>query len=250
MYMVDEIVNNQGISTYAYYRRVDNVKSDEALGLDTDDNESGSDVNANKGYRWMSLYTSNRVGIGNPIEAKFLVAGVSGTDKEGYQALTMFGSTEAVNLNSYADKNSAEYPSVYLFYVQDKQTPVTGNKIYISDVAVESAIHEDAAKKKLKDRGYLVFNHDFGCSTDEVTYIGYKLTANASDAVRDIRLLYNFQDTGITFGDLKYAATGTIGNFTVMISSTSTNPAPPIIGLETLPRNEFPDPTLGYEPVN
>ena len=250
MYMVDEIVNNQGISTYAYYRRVDNVKSDEELGLDTDENESGSDINANEGYRWMSLYTSNRVGIGNPIEAEFLVAGVSGTDKEGYQALTMFGSTEAINLNSYADKNSAEYPSVYLFYVQDKQTPVVGNKIYISDVAVESAIHEDAAKKKLKDRGYLILNHDYGCGTDESTYIGYKLTANASDAVRDIRLLYNFHDTGITFGDLKYAATGTIGNFTVMISSTSTNPAPPIIGLKTLPQNEIPDPTLGYEPVN
>ena len=130
MYMVDEIVNNQGISTYAYYRRVDNVKSDEELGLDTDNNESGSDINANEGYRWMSLYTSNRVGIGNPIEAEFLVAGVSGTDKEGYQPLTMFGNTEAINLNSYADKNSAEYPAVYLFYVQDKQTPVTGNNIY------------------------------------------------------------------------------------------------------------------------
>jgi hypothetical protein len=207
--MVDEIVNNQGISTYAYYRRVDNVKSDEELGLDTDDNESGSDVNANEGYRWMSLYTSNRAGVGNPIEAKFLVAGVSGTDKEGYQALTMFGSTEAVNLNSYADKNSAEYPAVYLFYVQDRVTPVVGNKIYISDIAVESGSHEDAAKKKLKDRGYLVLNHDYGCSPDESTYIGYKLTANANDAVRDIRLLYNFHDTGITFGDLKYAATGT-----------------------------------------
>ena len=249
-YMVDEIVNNQGISTYAYYRRVDNVKSDEELDLDAEDNESGSDINANKGYRWMSLYTSNRAGVGNPIEAKFLVAGVSGTDREGYRPLTMFGSTEAVNLNSYADQNSAEYPSVYLFYVQDQQTPVTGDKIYISDVAVESGIHEDAAKKKLRDRGYLILNHDYGCSTDESVYVGYKLTANASDAVRDIRLLYNFHDTGITFGDLKYAATGTIGNFTVMISSTNSNPAPPIVGLETLPQYEFPDPTLGYEPVN
>lgn len=249
-YMVDEIVNKQGISTYAYYRRVDNVKSDEELDLDTDDNESGSDINANEGYRWMSLYTSSKSGIGNPIEAKFLVAEVSGTNREGYQPLTMFGSVDAVNLNSYADKNSSKYPAVYLFYTQDKLTPVTGNKVYISDVVVETASHEDAAKKKLRDRGYLVLNHDFGCSDKESTFIGYKLTANANDAVRDIRLLYNFNDTGVEFGDLNYGATGKIGNFTVMISSTNSNPAPPIVGIVTLPRDEFPDPSLGYEPVN
>ena len=249
-YMVDEIVNKQGISTYAYYRRVDNVKSDTELGLDTDENESGSDINANEGYRWMALYTSNRSSVGNPIEAKFLTASESGIERDGYQPLTMFGATDATNLNSYADKNSAKYPAVYLFYVQDKVAPVTGDEVYISDVVVESGTHEDEVQKKLKNRGFLVFNHDFGCSNNESIYIGYKLTSNASDAVRDIRLLYNFHDTGVTYGELKYAATGTIGNFTVMISSTSSNPAPPIVGIEAFPRDESPDPTIGYEPVN
>ena len=40
--------------------------------------DSGSDLNANEGYRWMSLYTTCRASVGNPIEADFLVVGESG----------------------------------------------------------------------------------------------------------------------------------------------------------------------------
>ena len=249
-YMVDEVVGRDGISTYAYYRRVDNVRTDNQLGLDTDDNESGSDINVNEGYRWMALYTSDKSSVGNPIKADFLVETETGTEKDGYAPLSMFGNVIAVNLNSYADKNSSEYPAVYLHYVQDRLTPVESEKIYISDIIVESGKHEDEAKKKITDRGFIPLNHDFGCRDGESTYIGYTLTANANDAVKDIRLMYNLNGSSVTFGELDYAAAGTIGNFSLMISSGAGNPAPPIVGLELYERNVLPEDSLGYEPVN
>ena len=249
-YMVDEVVNKEGISTYAYYQRVDNVRTDEQLELDSDENESGSDINANEGYRWMALYTSNKSSLGNPIKADFMFVTDTGTAKEGYVPLAMFGKTVAENLNGYADKESSTYPALYLHYAQDKTTPVESEKIYISHIRVESAKHEDEAKKKLTDSGFLVFNHDFGCKASESTFIGYKLTANANDAVRDIRLLYNCDSSSVTFGDLNYGAMGTIGNFSLMVSSTNSNPAPPVLHLAVYEKNALPDATLGYEPVN
>ena len=250
MYMVDEVINKEGISTYTYYRRVDNVKTDEQLDLDSDDNESGADINVNEGYRWMALYTTDKSSAGNPIEADFLVETGSGLDKDGYATLSMFGSSAAVNLNSYADKNSSKYPSIYLHYVQDKVTPVESEKIYISNIRVESGIHEDEVKKKLADSGYIAINQDFGCKKGEVTFIGYKLTGNKNDAIRDIRLLYNFNGSGVTFGDLKYGSMGNIGNFSVMVSATNTNPAPPVVAIEVFAKDNIPDSSLGYEPVN
>ena len=249
-YMVDEVVNKEGISTYAYYQRVDNVKTDEELDLDTEENESGSDVNVNEGYRWMALYTSSKTSLGNPIKEGFLVATDSGLEKEGYVPLTMFGKTVAENLNGYADKVSSKYPALYLHYSQDRVTPVESEKIYISHIRVESAKHEDEAKKRLTDSGFLVFNHNFGCKDSESTFIGYKLTANANDAVRDIRLLYNCNSSSVTFGDLNYGAMGTIGNFSLMVSSTSSNPAPPVLHLAVYKKDELPEAHLGYEPVN
>ena len=249
-YMVDEVVNKEGISTYAYYQRVDNVRTDEELDLDTEENESGSDINVNEGYRWMALYTSSKASLGNPIKADFLIATDTGADKEGYMPLTLFGKTVAENLNGYVDKVSSKYPAIYLHYSQDKVTPVENEKIYISNILVESGKHEDEAKKKLTDSGYLVFNHDFGSKKGESTFIGYKLTANANDAVRDIRLLYNCSSSGVTFGELSYGSMGTIGNFSLMVSSSNANPAPPVLHLAVYDRDTIPDASLGYEPVN
>lgn len=249
-YMVDEVVNKEGVSTYIYYKRVDNVKTDKQLDLDTDDNESGSDVNANKGYRWMALYTTNKSSAGNPIEADFKVVNDSGITPEGYINLSIFGKNDAVNLNSYADENSSKYTAVYLFYKQDVTVPVESEIMYISDIRVFSAGHEDVAKKDLTDRGYIPIEHDFGTIEGESTYIGYKLTHNPTDAVRDIRLLYNSNSSGITYGQLNYGSMGKIGNFDIMISSTSSNPAPPIVKIDIFKKGEEPDSSLGYEPVN
>lgn len=250
MYMVDEILNKEGISTYTYYRRVDNVRTDEQLDLDTDENESGSDINVNEGYRWMALYTTNKSSAGNPIEADFFVTSGNGLDQEGYVPLSMFGDINAVNLNSYADNNSSKYPSIYLHYVQDKVTPVVSEKIYISDIRVESGKHEDEVKKKLANSGYLAINQDFGCKKGESTFIGYKLTGNKTDAIRDIRLLYNFNGSSVNFGELQYGSMGTIGNFSLMVSTGDKNPAPPIVAIEVFAKDDIPDASLGYEPVN
>ena len=249
-YMVDEVVNKEGISSYAYYKRVDNVRTDEQLGLDTEDNESGADINVNEGYRWMALYTSNKASVGNPIEAKFLIETETGLDQEGYVPLSMFGNINAVNLNSYADKNSSKYPAVYLHYVQDKAAPVKSEKMYISHIRAESGTHEDEAKKKLTNSGFIPINHDFGCKEKETTFIGYKLTANPNDAVRDIRLLYNHNGSNVKYGELNYGSMGTIGNFALMVSSTNTNPAPPVVKIDIFEKNVLPDAALGYEPVN
>ena len=250
VYMVDETLNKEGISTYAYYRRVENVKTDKELGLDTGDNESGSDINANSGYRWMALYTSSKSSVGNPIKADFKIESSTGTNQEGYVPLSMFGNVNAMNLNSYADKSSTKYPAVYLHYVQDQTTPVEDEKIYISDIVVESGKHEDEAKTKLENRGFIVFNHDFGCRKGESTFIGYKLTAHARDAVRDIRLMYNLTSSSVDYGEIDYADAGKIGNFSLMISRAETNPASPIKHLAVYERNVLPEDNLGYEPVN
>lgn len=249
-YMVDEVVNKDGVSTYAYYKRVSNVKSDKDLKLDTDDNESGSDINANKGYRWMAIYTSNKQSVGNPIEANFKFARDDGNAPEGYVNLSMFGKNNAINLNSYADSNSSKFRSIYLFYKQNVTTPVQSEKMYISDLRVESASHEDVVKKELANRGYITYEHNFANSKDEAIFIGYKLTNNPNDAIRDIRLLYNFNGSGITFGQLNYGSMGKIGLFDIMVSTTNANPAPPVVSIKAFKKGEEPDAEFGYEPVN
>ena len=249
-YMVDEVVTPQGVSTYTYYRRVDNVKTDEQLDLDTDDNESGSDINANEGYRWMALYTTDKQSAGNPIEADMLVVYQTAEAPSGYTPISMFGKNTAVNFNSYADESSAKYTPVYVYFKQEKREVAASEKLYISSIRVESAAHEDVAKKELVDRGYIPLEYDFGASNNSVTYIGYKLTTNPSDAIKDIRVLYDFNGSGITYGQLNYGSMGKIGNFDIMVSSTSKNPAPPIVGIAVYTSDSKPDPSLGYEPVN
>lgn len=249
-YMVDEVLTPEGVSTYTYYRRVDNVKTDDELDLDIDDNESGSDINMNEGYRWMALYTSNKGTAGNPIEADMLVVQTTPSAPNGYAPVSMFGKNTAVNLNSYADQNSAKYTAIYMYFKQEARATVLSEKVYIGGLKIEQAVHEDVAKKDLIDSGYIPLDYNFSPDQDSVIYIGYRLTSNPDDAVRDIRLLYDFNGTSIKYGQLDYGSIGKIGLFDVMVSSTSKNPAPPIVGIKVFKTYDQPDEALGYEPVN
>lgn len=249
-YMVDEYINKEGFSTYAYYKVVENVKTDKQLGLDKDENESGSDINANEGYRWMAIYTSNKSSIGNPIKADFKVQTNTGETPAGYTNLRLFGEVNAVNLNSYAASNPSKYDAIYLFYAQDVTVLPTSDQLYISSIRVETASHETVAKTNLLNKGYIPFEHDFSVRDGESTFIGYKLTTHASDAVKDIRVLYNFGGSGITFGQLNYGSMGKIGKFDLMVSSSSANPAPPVVKLKVFHYTYVPPVDLGFEPVN
>ena len=248
-YMVDEVLTPEGVSTYTYYRRVDNVKTDEELDLDTDDNESGSDINVNDGYRWMAIYTTNKATAGNPIEADMLVVQTTPSAPEGYAPVSMFGKNTAVNLNSYVDQNSAKYTAIYMYFKQEARTTVVSEKVYIGGIKLEEGSHEDVVKKELIDSGYIPLEYDLSPYKDSVMYMGYRLTTNPDDAIRDIRGLYNFEGSAVTYGQLNYGSMGNIGLFSLMVSSTSKNPAPPIVGIKIY-KGTDPDPSLGYEPVN
>lgn len=96
---------------------------------------------------------------------------------------------------------------------------------YISELVLCSAASADEAETKLKEQGYKLLNSE---SISSGMYLGYKSTANSSEAITDISAMnmqgkYSFSDYEILMDNMKENVAETIDGLVPMITSYRNN---------------------------
>ena len=219
------------------------------------------DLNARSGdaSQWIQMFASyDRQGTNaQPIKCEdLLVKYGNGEVPEGYTPLTRFGEVIAYDLNQWDEKDDVN--GVYVFYKQDKDVVVnSGVTYYISEVQLQSGESDAHCIELLKNAGYTPLNMNLSTElTDNdllfkdkiYTYIGYKVTTNASDAIRDIRVVYGPSQGNLQYGAATYAACGSNGQVTLYATKYSIS-GPPILAGSLICVDEQAKAAAGYEPV-
>lgn len=206
-----------------------------------------ADLNAYKAqHGWVCMYVSDDPKAGSAIRADedgnvFNIAyGDSGTIK-GYDCLSYFGQVTPGNCNNGA--KSDDVHGIYVHYYTEKSiknlnatdggntsASETGDKtsddddddekLYYGDMIVRSGKTPEIAKSKIldKDKEFHILDQNLcpdarkvKLKEEQYTYIGYKVTSNPKNAIRDIRVATYTSGGSLLFGDLSYSFAGSLG---------------------------------------
>ncbi|MBR0118731.1 MAG: hypothetical protein IJM01_01220, partial [Eubacterium sp.] len=196
-----------------------------------------SDFNATQGKKWNALYFTKDPRAGSPICAEnvndiFLVKhGEYNLGISGYKPFSSFGNENPVNLNSNQYEDDAG--GIYLYYrteetiLDPESASFLTNGKYVSDVIVVSEKEEKDAKAaiKLKDGKYHFLDQNLTPDQGCYTYIGYSVTENVDDAIRDIRAdsisTGNSMSGGYRRNNIGYAEVGTTAKGHVTLYQTA-----------------------------
>ncbi len=208
-----------------------------------------ADVNVWEGREWHAMYVSRDKAAGAPIEADFIVRYGDGHIDKDYAGLANFGYANAENLNHYDFDDDVN--GVHVTYRQKDLTGDYARGDYLTDVHLFSGEDAEKCKLALKNKRYVLYEQNLTPNSDYVTYLGYKTSNNASLALTDIRVAYNYSETEYAAGGgaFTYAASGSAGEGKLTLYTSS-------IGLFGTPiRSDFliltnQNAPAGYEPVN
>ena len=199
-----------------------------------------ADLNGYEGQQgWVCMYYTTDTRVGSPIiaddEGKIfdIIYGNSGK-QNGYDSVNFFGEINPGNCNTFAKSDSVN--GIYIHYhtarslnnkmadAPDDYVPTTFGKTYYHDIIVRTGKTEAEAKNRISMKGYYIIDHNLtpspyaGSSVfdDDVdatyyTYIGYDLTTNPNDAIRDIRVATFLPNSQVNFGDVSYGCGGVLG---------------------------------------
>lgn len=229
-----------------------------------DINGKAADLNARskEAKQWVSMYVSYDVTSedSKPVKADdFLVVYGDGQTPEGYKPVCEFGEIIAKDLNEYDEENNVN--GIYCFFKTNEEIAVeSGKTYYISDVYLQAGESTTHCMRLLENAGYTPINVNltpdyeeegwFAWSGDEVyTYIGYKLTTNKNNALRDIRLAFETKSSPYNYGGATYAECGSSAMYTLYATKFSTSGTPILAGSLTVTQSRDEAP-IGYEPVN
>ncbi|MBO5757277.1 MAG: hypothetical protein J6S28_06245, partial [Clostridia bacterium] len=210
--------------------------------------------------QWIELFVSyDRQGDdAKPIKAEdLLVQKGSGETPDGYVPLTRFGEVIAYDLNQWDDDDDVN--GIYVFYKQDQEVAAeSGTTYYISDVYLQSGESDAHCISLLQAAGYTPINvnlspdwddGDFAFNDKVYAYIGYKVTTNEKNAIRDMRVDYGPTRGEIRNGAATYAECGSNGAITLYATKYDEAGTPLLAGGIVCVNNRDQAP-LGYEPVN
>ena len=213
-----------------------------------DQNGKAVDVNAFDGEEWHAPYISRDKAAGAPIEADFIIRTGDGRLDEGYGALSAFGNINCENLNRYAFDD--EVDGIFVSYRQKDLSGDYARGKYLSDVRLFTAEDEEHCKIKVKNKNYVLYNVNLTPDAEYCTYLGYKTTNKAANALTDMRFAYGYNSTQYSAGggNLTYAESGTAGELTLYRTRISVFGSP--ITSDFTVVNDRADAPVGYEPVN
>jgi len=229
--------------------------------------KTGKPANLNQGVSntpWVALYYTKDKALGEPITADFEGEQLAAepfyfskgnqNPSENYVALKAFGSVTAANLN----EGRSGVTGIFGFFhrLGDAVSKQDVQGTYISDVKLSSASgksREEKAKTELINSGYAVVDYNLTTDSSIATYIGYKTSEDASDAITDLRVAYSTgldpKSATITYGKATYGCCGNVGNLLLMESKWA-NAGTPILASDIVVTNKLGNAPEGYEPVN
>ncbi|WP_026835805.1 hypothetical protein [Eubacterium xylanophilum] len=223
-----------------------------------------ADLNAYMGQSgWICMFASKDERIGSPIvEDKngqmFHVAYGDASHHKGFESVNFFGEISPGNCNQFAKKDGVN--GIYIYYhTVDSLKEGTGiinnttintstnnattePKKYYSDIIVKSADTPAKAKAKITVGGFYVWDQELsphvkdrdysfrdafskGMDRNQYTYIGYKVTTDPNKAIRDIRVGTFTGKSAVSFGEISYGCSGTLGYPADDASEDSSYPA-------------------------
>ncbi len=208
-----------------------------------------ADVNTWEGKEWHAMYVSHDKAAGAPIEADIIVRYGDGHIDNDYAGLSNFGHVNAQNLNGFAFKDKVE--GIFVTYKQEDLDGDYARADYLLDAKLFSGEDADKVAIDLKNEGYVRYEVNLTPDSDYVTYLGYKTTNKAIDALTDIRLAYGYNANQYTTGgsSSSYGASGSAGDgsLTLYVTSISLFGSPIRSDFLILDSRSAPE---GYEPVN
>ena len=210
------------------------------------------DVNAAKQWKWTVMGITRDPRVGSPIVADkngniFKQVNGNAGELEGYESVKYFGERAPGDFNAFCSKN--EVGGAYLHYHteeslknfnpdeekqdetpsqpegnEDENDNESGDKTtpkkevsYISDIVVAIAADADSARNEIikRETKTYVFDHNLSPHQDFVTYIGYSMTTDPKEAIKDIRIApnvgQNTSSNNIYYGDASYTYSHVLG---------------------------------------
>lgn len=197
------------------------------------------DLNGYEGQQgWVCMYYTKDTRVGSPIIADdenniFNVIYGNSSRQNGYDSVNFFGEINPGNCNTFAKNDDVN--GIYIHYRTAKSlnnqmadapstyTPSITGKQYYEDIIVRTGKTEMEAKNRIAAKGYYLIDYNLTPSpysghepyddVDETyyTYIGYSITTDPNEAIRDIRVATFLPNSTVNFGDIGYGCGGTIG---------------------------------------
>lgn len=210
--------------------------------------------------QWIAMYVSyDRPGDNaKPIKASdFKVKTGNGETPDGYTPVSRFGEVRAYNLNQWDARDRVN--GVFMFYQQDKMISVKSDRTYyISNVMLQTGESDAHCISLLEAADYIPLNVNLSPDYIEdgiparkrvYTYLGFKLTDNPTEAIRDIRIEYGDPQATVQYGGITYAACGSSAGVT-LYATRYKEAGTPILAGGLICVNNRDDAPAGYEPVN
>lgn len=204
-----------------------------------------ADLNAYNGFNgWVCMYTSTDARVGSPIRADgkgniFKIIYGDANKPDDCDCANFFGQVTPGNCNTNLKNDNSG--GIYINYYTEKslknRTASTDDvtkpddkdkdkdkdkntKQYYNDIIVRSAKTEALAKSKITVEGYYIWDQNLSPDVraggkwedgGQYTYIGYSITNDPKQAIRDIRVATFTPNGQIQFGDISYGCAGTLG---------------------------------------
>ncbi len=163
------------------------------------------DLNASKQYKWCLLAVTSDTRVGSPIRADsegriFNVIYGDSSAKNGYDSVKFFGERNTANTNAFCETDDGN--GCYIHYRTDKSITNAspepdsegessgGSKSYVEDLIIAVGKNEAEAKAKIlaKQKKFYILDANLSSGTQYATFVGYTMTTDKNNAVRDIRV--------------------------------------------------------------
>ena len=244
-------------------------------------NEVG-DLNSASEYKWCLLACTSDTRVGSPIREDpggkiFSVVTGYNARLNGFDSVSFFGERNAANTNSFCEKDTVG--GCYIHYRTDSSIENAsadpdsqgetkeGANTYIEDLIVSVGKNASEAKAKIvaKEKKFYVLDANLSPDCPNATYIGYSITTDKTQAIRDIRICpYAGKPDGVpmNLGQITYNFVENVGTY-VAVGDQQTRPqadalyitkdeeaGTPILadGLHVI--NSFSKAEPGWEPVS
>ncbi len=219
----------------------------------TDKKGNPIDITCGNGKEWDVMYVSYSDEAGKPIvtdDNAFIFQTDTDTPPENYTPVSRFGYIDTANLNSFEGNSKAP---LYMFYQGTPRDGDSGQK-YLADIMLSAEKTAEAARLGIIKMGFTPVEQNLTPNTEKVSYIGYKTTSNANDAITDIRVANYYSAKSFLYGNksdgsaVEYALVGELVTKTSIYYTRQKSNGSAIIADFKFSKTKL-SADSGYEPV-